>query len=97
MQTGTKTIGIDTVSPQDIEGFTPRGFEKSCRQRTKTLTKLTRIKAPPIKAFKAPKLPHSECTQPTDFAQATPDTIFQDKTPFDVHLVPGHGINRLGP
>jgi enoyl-CoA hydratase/carnithine racemase len=95
--TGSGNAFMESISPDGMDFFTPRGYDKIYREGKKVLMNILDIEVPMIAALNGPVRLHSEYALLCDIVLATPDTVFQDKPHFDFGIVPGDGVNLLWP
>jgi enoyl-CoA hydratase/carnithine racemase len=88
---------MESISPDGMDFFTPRGYDKIYREGKKVLMNILDIEEPMIAALNGPVRLHPEYILLCDIVLATPATVFQDKSHFDFGIVRGDGVNLLWP
>jgi enoyl-CoA hydratase/carnithine racemase len=93
--TGSGDAFMETISPDGLDFFTPRGYDKIYREGKKVLMNILDIEVPLIAAVNGPARLHSEYVLLADIVLASPSTVFQDKPHFEFGIVPGDGVQLL--
>jgi enoyl-CoA hydratase/carnithine racemase len=88
---------MESISPDRMDFFTPRGYDKIYREGKKVPMNILDIEVPMIAALNGPVRLHSEYILLCDIVLATLATVFQDKSHFAFGIVPGDGVNLLWP
>ena len=85
------------ISPDGFDFFTPTGYDKIRRERTKVLENLLDIEVPMIAAINGPVTVHSEYVLLCDIVLAAEGAYFQDTPHPAFGIVPGDGLHVVWP
>src|ERR1700747_302079 len=95
--TGTGNEFCAQITPEGFDFFTPSGFDKIFRERTKALENILDIQAPIIAAVNGAFTVHTEYALLCDIVLASEDAYFQDMPPPAFGITPGDGVHILWP